>query len=63
VTIRIFDLAGILVDEMTGPGAGQTENEVIWHLKNIDPGVYFCEVKARSDNGERTAICKIAVVK
>ena len=63
VKIRIFNLAGVLVDQLTGSGDGLTENEVIWNLNNVDAGVYFCEVKAKSELGEKSAICKIAVVK
>jgi len=63
VSIRIFNLAGVLIDEFTGSGDGLTENEIIWNLKNIDSGVYFCKVKAKSERGKKSAICKIAVVK
>ena len=63
VLIRIFDLAGELIDEVTGPGNPQTENEVVWNLRNVESGVYFCQVKAMGIARENVVMFKIAVVK
>jgi len=63
VRIKIFNLAGELVDEFTGPGDPHTENEVRWNLQDFATGVYICRVEATGATGARTAFCKIAVVK
>jgi M6 family metalloprotease-like protein len=63
VNIRIYDMAGNLIQEMAGPGLGKTENEVVWNLSGVSSGLYFCRVTAVGDTGEKTVIFKIAVVK
>lgn len=63
VHITIFNLAGELIDAFDGPGIGQTDNEIVWDLTDIDSGVYFCQVKANSNRREKTVTIKIAVVK
>lgn len=63
VKIKIYDLAGELVDELEGTGFGQVENEVIWGLENIQSGVYLARVEANGDQSRDAAIIKIAVVK
>lgn len=63
VIIKIFDLAGAFVDELTGPGFGRGENEVTWSLENIQSGVYFARVEAKGSRSQNLAIIKIAVVK
>lgn len=63
VRIQIFNLAGELVDELTGPGEGQTDNEVIWNLTDVESGTYFCQVRAKSTQGEKIVTIKIAVIK
>ncbi|UCE17526.1 MAG: VCBS repeat-containing protein [Gemmatimonadota bacterium] len=63
VTIKIFNLAGELVDEFTGPGSAHTENEVRWDLTDFASGVYICRVEASGSQGTEAAFCKIAVTK
>ncbi|MFQ6113084.1 MAG: FG-GAP-like repeat-containing protein, partial [bacterium] len=63
VKIKIYDLAGELIDELTGTGFAQTENEVQWQLDNIESGVYLARVEAIGDGKRDVAIFKIAVVK
>ncbi|MFQ5825250.1 MAG: T9SS type A sorting domain-containing protein [bacterium] len=63
VEIKIYDLAGELVDELTDVGFGQTENEIIWQLDNIESGVYLARVEAIGNGKKDVAIFKIAVVK
>ena len=63
VLIRVFDLAGELVDEFPGPGEPQTENEAVWDLTDVESGVYFCQVRATGDGGEKVVTFKIGVVK
>jgi hypothetical protein len=63
VRISIYDTAGDLVTEFSGPGLAQADNEVVWNLNGVQSGVYLARVEA-SGGGETTlAIIKIAVVK
>ncbi len=63
VTIRIYDMAGDLVKKLAGPGIAQTDNEVIWNLQNIQSGVYFAKVEAKSGKTTVVRTVKIAVTK
>ncbi len=63
VSIRIYDMAGELVEQFVGPGLGGIENEVDWNITNVQSGVYLARVWAKSENEKSVAIIKIAVVK
>lgn len=66
VNIRIFDLAGKMVYELSDiSGIYHAPNEIIWELDNIESGVYLARIEATSvDTGETVEkIIKIAVVK
>lgn len=63
VRVRIFDLAGELVDELTGPGVGGLDNEVEWNASRVQSGVYFGRIEAQASGKQAVAIIKIAVVK
>ncbi len=63
VKIKIYDLAGELVDELSGTGFSQAENEVVWTLTDVESGVYLARVEAEGDSNKGAAIIKIAVVK
>ena len=63
VRIKIFNLAGELVDEFSGPGDTHTENEITWDITDFASGVYICRVEASGSQGTKTAFCKIAVAK
>jgi hypothetical protein len=63
VRIKIYDLAGELIDELDGPGIGLTENEVNWDLEGVESGVYFGRIHAESARGTRTITIKIAISK
>jgi hypothetical protein len=63
VNIKIYDMAGDLVDEFTGPGDPQTDNEVRWNLSDIQSGVYFARIEAQSLDKKEFQIIKIAVIK
>ena len=62
VTIRIFDTSGYKVDQFSGPGAGNTTNEIIWNVENISSGVYVCQLEAASENLTERKLIKIMVV-
>ncbi len=63
VSIRIYDMAGELVKEFSGPGLPAIENEVNWDITNIQSGVYLARVQAKDIDETNVAIIKIAVVK
>jgi M6 family metalloprotease-like protein len=63
IIIKIFDLAGQLIDEFAGPGNSQIENEIVWDLTSVESGVYFCQVQAKGNKKEKSVTFKIAVVK
>jgi M6 family metalloprotease-like protein len=63
VEIVIYDLAGELIDRFAGPGEGPADNEVVWNLRGVDSGVYFCQIRAEGSVKTKTVTIKIAVVK
>jgi M6 family metalloprotease-like protein len=63
VNIRIYDLSGMLVDEFSGPGEGQTDNECPWNSSKFASGVYLCRLEAKSESENKVVFFKIAVVK
>ncbi len=63
VSIKIFNMAGELVDEFSGPGMANLDNEVQWNVSKVQSGVYFAQIKAVSAGEEKSVIIKIAVVK
>jgi len=63
VTIRIYDMAGELVEAFPGPGFPNIDNEVNWDITNIESGIYLTRIQAKSESETNVAIIKIAVVK
>lgn len=63
VNIKIYDLSGMLVDEFSGQGEGQTDNECPWNSSKFASGVYLCRVEAKSESENKVVFFKIAVVK
>ena len=63
VKIKIFDIMGDLVKEMDGPGDGPADHEVVWHLDDVDTGIYFGQIRAASGGTEKIVTIKIAVEK
>jgi M6 family metalloprotease-like protein len=61
--IRIFDLAGSLVDELHGQVNPLAPVDVSWHLNSVQSGVYFARVQATGVGRSDMKILKIAVVK
>lgn len=62
VRIRIFDLAGDIVDSFNGPGLGNVHNEKRWNLDGVSSGVYLCRVEAISATDSSVKIVKIMIV-
>jgi hypothetical protein len=63
INIRIYDLSGMLMDEFSGPGEGQTDNEHLWDCSRFASGVYLCRVEAKSESENKVVFFKIALVK
>lgn len=63
IQIKIYDLAGELIDEFSGPGHAQADNEVEWPLSGVESGVYLARVEAKGNGLTDVAFVKIAVVK
>jgi len=64
INIKIFDLAGGLVDELNDNAVGGFDNETAWNVDNIQSGVYLAKVEATSTSGNSEyKIIKIAVIK
>ena len=63
VSIRIYDMAGELVEDFVGPGLAEIENEVVWDISNVQSGVYLARVSAQGEGETNTIIIKIAVLK
>jgi hypothetical protein len=63
VRIKIFDLAGDLVTELTGQGSGGVDNEIEWNVGDVQSGVYFARIEATGTGSSGVAVIKVAVVK
>jgi hypothetical protein len=63
VNIRVYDLSGMLVDEFSGPGEGQTDNEQLLDCSSLASGVYLCRVEAKSPNESKAVFFKMAIVR
>ncbi|HPN38403.1 MAG TPA: T9SS type A sorting domain-containing protein [Melioribacteraceae bacterium] len=64
VNIKIFDLAGSLVDEINTYGFGGSDNEVEWDVSEVQSGVYFARIEANEGSSNSgLKIIKIAVIK
>ncbi len=63
VTIKIYDMAGELVDELKGTGSAEIDNEVMWNISKVQSGVYLAQVKAVAKDETNSVIIKIAVIK
>jgi len=64
VKIKIFDLAGELVDELNDYAKGNYDNEIKWNVKNVQSGVYFANVEVKSASGKfASKVIKVAVIK
>lgn len=63
VTVRIYDMAGELIEQLAGSGFPELDNEISWDISNVQSGVYLARVKAETATESNTTIIKIAVVK
>jgi hypothetical protein len=63
IAIKIYNMAGELVDQFSGPGVGNIDNEVQWNVSKVQSGVYFAQIRANAPGEQKSVIIKIAVVK
>ncbi len=63
VNIKIYDLAGDLVKELTGTQNPSTANEVRWDLHDVQSGIYLGRIEAQNERKQEVKIIKIAVIK
>lgn len=64
INIRIFDMAGDLVAELSDYAPANYEKEVPWNIDNIQSGIYIAKVTANSGSGKTgSQTIKIAVIK
>jgi hypothetical protein len=61
VLVRIFDLAGNLVGELSRENLDAGDHEMAWEVSKVQSGVYFARVTAQSGSDSRFEIIKIAV--
>jgi M6 family metalloprotease-like protein len=62
VNIKIFDLAGDIVDSFKGPGSTGVDQQIKWNVSDIESGVYLCRVEAKSVSKSDVRIIKIMVI-
>jgi len=62
INIKMFDLAGDIVDSFNGPGNSGVDQQVEWKVSNIESGVYLCRVEAKSAGRSEVRIFKIMVI-
>jgi M6 family metalloprotease-like protein len=63
VTVRIFDLAGNLVGELSRENLSPGDQEIVWDVSRIGSGVYLAKVTAQAGSETRFKVVKIAVTK
>jgi hypothetical protein len=64
VNIKIFDLAGGLVDELNDNALGGFDNETEWNVNDVQSGVYLARIEATGTSGKsENKIIKIAIIK
>ena len=63
VEIRIYDIAGELVTELTGTGTTPGDHEVRWDLNGIQSGPYLARVQVSDGSETAVEFIKIAVIK
>jgi M6 family metalloprotease-like protein len=63
VSIRIFNMAGELVQELAAPSTGVGDHDVYWSIASVQSGVYLARVEAQAGDKNSVAFIKIAVVK
>ncbi|MCU7495080.1 MAG: T9SS type A sorting domain-containing protein [Ignavibacteria bacterium] len=64
IEIKIFDLAGDLVAELSDNARGGLDNETVWNVSGVQSGVYFARIQATGVTGKtENNTVKIAIIK
>lgn len=64
VSIKIFDLAGDLVANLSGNAIGGIDNETKWNVADVQSGIYYARIEVKSKTGKSASkLIKIAVIK
>jgi hypothetical protein len=63
INVRIFDLAGALVEELNSSASAGFDGEIEWNVNSVQSGVYLARVEASSAGNKEVNFIKIAVVK
>lgn len=59
-SIRIFNTALRLVDEIKAPVAGQQVNQITWNISGMAPGIYLYQIRV---GAKKIKIRKLAIIK
>ncbi|HEY4613095.1 MAG TPA: T9SS type A sorting domain-containing protein, partial [Bacteroidota bacterium] len=63
VKIKIFDLVGSKITELSSRAVGGIDNELTWDVSGIQSGVYLAHVEVTGAARSESAVIKIAVIK
>jgi hypothetical protein len=63
ISIKILDLAGTKIAELSAASRGGMDGEVAWDVSKIQSGVYLARIEAKGSSRSEVATIKIAVVK
>ena len=64
VVIKIFDLSGMKIDELTSHVSANFEKDIDWNIGNIQSDVYFAHVEVTLASGKKASkLIKVAVVR
>jgi hypothetical protein len=63
ISIKIFDLAGVKIAELSAQSKGGLDGEVPWDVSRVQSGVYLARIEATGSSRSEVAIIKIAIVK
>ncbi len=63
VVVKIFDLSGELVENLSGAAIAGSDNEIAWDCRNVAPGVYLARIEADAVDSKKHMILKVALIK
>ena len=63
ISIKIFDMTGELVDELSGSTLGEVDDEILWDCSEFASGVYFARFEADSGDANKNVMIKVALIK
>ena len=63
IEIKIYDLSGELIGQLSGSTSGQVPDEVSWDCSAIAPGVYFARFEANAAGLSKYKMIKVALIK